>query len=153
RKESRFLLMIKRFGVLLSLLSGIGLALAVNALRPSLLGSPGQKTMAMVVVAQKRLEAGTGIRQPEEVFSLCERDQEIVPAGAFTTLEPLKDQILKSSLRTGQIVTSDNILRAVASPSSSCLPLGFQAVGLPIHGKTSLLQKGMVVELFLHKGN
>ncbi|HMF18338.1 MAG TPA: SAF domain-containing protein [Gemmataceae bacterium] len=108
--------------------------------------------MVMVVVANRRLERGSFVREPRDSFLLSEREQDKVPAAALTSLEALKEQVMCRGLRPNEIVTSDHILR-VCESDNGLLPAGQQAVGLSIRSKPNLLQQGMVVDIYLREKN
>jgi hypothetical protein len=143
-----------RLGIILSLLGGAALALLINAFAPPRLPPvvSKQQSMVMVVVANQRFERGSFVREPRDSFSLCEREQDNVPPGALTSLEALKEQVLKLGLRPNDVVTSDHILRVCEKPDNG-LPAGQQAVGLLIRSKPNLLQQGMVVDIYLREKN
>lgn len=93
-----------------------------------------EEEMVTILVAKKNLSIGEAIKKPEELFMPKQVAVKDEPKDAVKDMEALKNKIMKSSLRKGDHITTNELL---GNEDTLKIPEGHQAIGVPVNNTTS----------------
>jgi hypothetical protein len=146
--ENNLDLAVKPITILLPILTVSGLGLVAATLRPAPSADTKPQPAATVVVAKANISIGTTVRQPEALFAVCERSLQEIPPEALMDLNELKHEILKKSVREGQILTKADLLNL-----SWVGAAGRRLFGISVLKNPSPPEENRLVDIYHHKDN
>src|SRR5688572_8787324 len=92
----------------------------------------------VVLVAKKSLNMGETLKTPDELFVEKKFTRGEEPAGAITDPESVKNRILKRPLRTGDFITTEDLISDKDGDFLNVkLPPGTRAVGVRVNIESS----------------
>ncbi len=109
--------------------------LAASYMTSRLLADRNEKIK--VLVAKRKFNRWTHVKNPDEMFELDERPKNEVPRNAVTRPESIKDHVIIKAIEAGEVVVADNLMDKAKGSLDAQIPPGMRAFAVKTTQETA----------------